>query len=114
MRMPRCPAATEATCGRICKLAARHLQAERRNPEALGPHRVGNEWAIGKLRRTRLRRVGALSAVFGRAARRGNRAITDFQAWAQRAVEAAVSAAVVEAGAAVAAAADADRGREKP
>ena len=68
---------SEATCARICNRAD---LPDRRNLEAPPPNPEPSEWAIGRLRRAHLPRTVALSAAFGRAARRGRRATMDIPA----------------------------------
>jgi hypothetical protein len=91
MRMLRCPAVTEATCGRTCNPAARRpLHLERRNREALIliRSRSGTNGQSAGCTEAHPVQTGALSAVFGMAARRGRRAITDIRASAQPGAEA--------------------------
>jgi len=85
IRMPPCPIATEAACAKTCNPARLR---DRGNIEAPPPHPERSEWAIGRLRRARPARTGALSAAFGTAARRGRIAATDIRASAQLGAEA--------------------------
>ena len=71
------PTGIEAPCAKIFNRAdrahKRRLAAPRRNPEP-------SEWAIGTFPRVRPAGTVALSAAFGRAARRGCRATMDIRA----------------------------------
>src|SRR5580698_3267317 len=88
MRIPRSPAATEAPCVKISNRAL--LPREEVSPEAWLRHhnQAGNEWVTGRSRRALPVGTVALSAVFGKAARRGRRATTDIRASARPGAEA--------------------------
>lgn len=127
IRTRPCPTVTEAPCAKICNPARlpdkRNLVRlrDRRNREALPPHRERNEWAIGKLRRAPRARTGALSGVFGTAARRGRIATTEIRALGQPEAEGpraeedlAEAAEATQAAGAATAVVGTDRSERKP